>query len=76
MASTNYELNLSDDGKTLEGIVGIRIPGDDGPVDVIIPDGVTDIGDRAFDGCTRLTSECIVWPGFSHGSSPWTNISR
>ena len=43
MASTNYELNLSDDGKTLEGIdyelklsddgkmlegiVGIRVPG-------------------------------------------------
>ena len=42
----------------------------------VIPEGVTVIGNGACDGCTRLTPECIVWPGFSHGSSPWTNISR
>ena len=60
MASTNYELELSDDGKTLEGIAGIRTPAD-GPVDVIIPDGVTDIGDRAFYKHT-FTIEKVVLP--------------
>ena len=35
----------------------VKYEGDD--TDVVIPDGVTSIGDRAFSECTRLTSVII-----------------
>ncbi|MBR4075968.1 MAG: leucine-rich repeat domain-containing protein [Lentisphaeria bacterium] len=46
-------LILSDDGKTVTGVK------DKAMTDCIIPDGVTDIGDKAFADCTKLTSITI-----------------
>lgn len=46
-------LILSDDGKTVTGVK------DKAMTDCIIPDGVTDIGDKAFAFCDKLTSITI-----------------
>ena len=46
-------LILSDDGKTVTGVK------DKAMTDCIIPDGVTDIWDKAFADCTKLTSITI-----------------
>ena len=47
----------------------VKYEGDD--TDVVIPDGVTSIGDRAFSECTRLTSVIIPEGVTSIGIAPF-----
>ncbi|MBR2101895.1 MAG: leucine-rich repeat protein [Prevotella sp.] len=46
----NNILRFNNDGKTLEEIT------DKSVTNIIVPDGVTTIGDYAFSGCTSLKS--------------------